>query len=182
MENNGRAKGFRGKVKLNPDILSSTQVVIPALIYQQICSWADKAYPHEGCGLLVGKFSSQGIKTVVRFAPLSNELLVRTIDEAPTLPKDRQGAGAGKTEFVMSADEFNREMLKAEKEDLDVIGVVHTHPDHPPRPSKIDASQPFLSQWSNIIVSVEKGKTKEMKSWFREDDNNPFLEEKIRVE
>src|ERR1041385_7949097 len=121
------------------------------------------------------------VKEVMRFAPLSNELLNVIVTDAPTLPSHRQGPGAGKTEFVMNPDEFNRAMLAAEKEGLDVVGVIHTHPDHPPRPSQIDASQPFLAQWSNLIVSVEKGKTKEMKSWFREKDEDPFVEETLQV-
>ncbi len=160
-------------------ILSSVQ--IPQSVYQEISQFADRAYPKEGCGLLIGRFSSDHKKVVVRFAPLTNELLVRTVTQAPTLPAHRQGEGAGKTEFVMSPSEFNREVLAAEKEELDVVGILHTHPDHPPRPSAIDSSQPFLAQWSNIIVSVENGKTKEMKSWFRENDNDAFVEEEIQV-
>ena len=161
--------------------MSSPQVVMPQSVVQQMVQWADAAYPHEGCGLLIGRFHSNGIKEVVRFTSLSNELLTKTVNNAPTLPPDRQGSGAGKTEFVMNPEEFNRETLKAEKEDLDIVGVVHTHPDHPPRPSQIDASQPLLAQWSNIIVAVEKGKTKEMKSWFRESDSEPFVEEVISI-
>lgn len=161
---------------------SPTQVSIPKNVYDAISQWADKAYPHEGCGLLIGRFSAGGVKDVVRLAPLTNELLVKTITGAPTLPSERQGQGAGKTEFVMSPDQFNQETIKAEKEGLDVVGVIHTHPDHPARPSKIDESQPFLAQWSNIIVSVQKGKTAEMRSWFREVDDQPFVEEKVHVQ
>jgi proteasome lid subunit RPN8/RPN11 len=157
----------------------STRVVLPQEVHRFISDWADRAYPNEGCGLLIGRFNKNQ-KEVVRFAPLTNELLTKTVTNATTLPAERQGAGAGKTEFVMDPGEFNRETLKAEKEGLDVVGVVHTHPDHPPRPSQVDASQPFLAQWSNIIVSVQKGTTKEMKSWFRETDNEPFLEEEIQ--
>ena len=162
-------------------MFSKTYVSIPQLVYQDLVQWADQAYPHEGCGLLIGRFTKDGGKEVVRFAHLTNELLGKIGTGAPTLPTERQGAGAGKTEFVMSPEEFNRETLKAEKEELDVIGVVHTHPDHPPRPSQIDASQPFLAQWSNIIVSVQKGTTQEMKSWFREVDDTPFVEEAIQI-
>jgi proteasome lid subunit RPN8/RPN11 len=160
-------------------------LALPKSVYDFIASWADQAYPHEGCGLLIGRFEKNQ-KSVVRFAPLSNRLLDTTTgrmsdDRFSTLPENRKGPGAGKTEFVMDPDQFNRESLKAEKEGLDVVGVVHTHPDHPPRPSQIDASQPFLAQWSNIIVAVEKGKTREMKSWFRETDDQPFSEEEIRI-
>lgn len=160
---------------------SQTSVLIPRSVYNDIVTWADAAYPHEGCGLLVGRFGANGQKEVVRLASLTNDLLRVTISDAPTLPSNRQGQGAGKTEFVMNPDEFNRVTLQAEKEGLDVIGVIHTHPDHPPRPSQIDSSQPFLAQWSNIIVSVQKGSTKEMKSWFREQDSDPFVEEVIKI-
>lgn len=145
-----------------------------------ISAWAEKAYPKEGCGLLIGRFKGD-TKEVVRLAPLTNELLARPIQNAPTLPQERQGSGRGGTEFVMDPNEFNRETLQAEKEGLDVVGVIHTHPDHPARPSKIDESQPFLAQWSNIIVAVEKGKLKDLKSWYRETDGIPFNEEQVKV-
>ncbi len=161
--------------------MSASSVVIPKDVYDGIARWAEKAYPNEGCGLLIGNFQNGGVKEVVRLAPLSNELLVKQVTGAPTLPTERQGAGAGKREFLMSPSEFNAETLRAEKEGLDVVGVIHTHPNHPPRPSQVDASQPFLAQWSNIIVAVHDGKTVDMKSWFRELDSDPFVEEEIRI-
>jgi proteasome lid subunit RPN8/RPN11 len=165
-----------------------TEVVIPKSVYHVISEWADKAYPNEGIGLLIGTMKG-GNKTVVRFAPLTNIILGKTVAQLSsqedarfsTLPDFRKHENSGKKEFAMDPQEFNRETLKAEKENLDVIGVVHTHPDHPPRPSETDASQPFLAQWSNIIVSVQMGKTKEMKSWFRDSDDQPFTEETIRT-
>ncbi|MFN0118728.1 MAG: Mov34/MPN/PAD-1 family protein [Elusimicrobiota bacterium] len=156
-------------------------LVVSAALKQIIFTWAEKAYPHEGCGLLIGQFLPGKGKEMIRLAALTNDLLGNENNIAPTLPEHRQGKGAGKTEFLMKPDEFNRETLKAEKEGLDVIGVIHTHPDHPAIPSKIDESQPFLAQWSNIIVSVQKGKAFEMRSWFREEDNQPFAEELIRI-
>ena len=158
-----------------------TTVIIPSGVAKDIETWSERAYPHEGCGLLVGRFDSSTKKSVLRFASLTNQLLTNSVNNAPTLPSERQGSGAGRTEFVMDPAEFNRATLEAEKEGLDVVGVVHTHPDHPARPSAIDASQPFLSQWSNIIVAVHGGKFLEMKSWFRDSDTDPFTEEDIQV-
>jgi len=160
---------------------SNSVVVIPKGMVQTIYQWAEKAYPNEGCGLLVGQFEEKNKKKVVRLATLTNQLLTKNINNAPTLPTERQGQGAGKTEFVMDPQEFNKEMLKAEQDGLDVVGIIHTHPDHPALPSRIDASQPFLAQWSNIIVAVHQGKTKEMKSWFREEDGQEFTEEQIVI-
>ena len=66
--------------------------------------------------------------------------------------------------------------LAAEKNNLDIVGLYHTHPDHPPRPSKTDESQPMLAGWINVIASVHGGKFKEAKAWWREDDKTPFAE------
>lgn len=154
---------------------------IPQSVFGNIRAWAQAAYPNEGCGLLIGRFGTNGQKDVIRLASLTNELLTKEIGNAPTLPQNRQGPGAGKTEFVMNPAEFNAEVLAAEKQGMDVVGIIHTHPDHPPRPSQIDASQPFLSQWSNVIVAVEKGQFKGMKSWFRDEETVPFSEEPIKV-
>jgi proteasome lid subunit RPN8/RPN11 len=157
-------------------------VVIPPAVRAAIAAWAEQAYPQEGCGLLIGQFDKGAVKRVVRLAPLTNRLLADTVTNAPTLPPGRQGAGAGKTEFYMDPAEFNAETLKAEREGNDVVGIIHTHPDHPAKPSAIDSSQPFLAQWSNIIVSVAQGRLADMKSWFRETDSEPFVEEVIAIE
>lgn len=159
--------------------MTQTRLLMPRSVDAAIRAWADAAYPNEGCGLLVGRFLPGERKEVVRLAPLTNGLLGRMVTGAPTLPEERQGSGAGKTEFLMDPAEFNQVTLAAEKEGLDIVGVIHTHPDHPARPSKVDEAQPFLAQWSNIIVAVERGRTREMKSWFRDTDGKPFVEEPL---
>ena len=158
-------------------ITIQTVVKIPRSVQDVITRWAEQAYPHEGCGLLVGRFAPDGVKEVVRLAPLRNKLLDGA--HAVTLPTERQNRP--EVGFTFDPNEFNSATLAAEKDGLDVVGVIHTHPDHPPRPSKIDESQPFLANWSNIIVSVQKGKMAEMKSWFRDADDRPFDEEAIKI-
>lgn len=154
-----------------------TFVDIPRSLYDSIARWAESAYPHEGCGLLIGRFEKDGAKRVVELKTLKNKLLEGTV--AVTLPAERQNRP--EIGFSFDPTEFNNATLAAEKDGFDVVGVIHTHPDHPPRPSKIDESQPFLAYWSNIIVSVQKGKTAEMKSWFRETDDVPFVEEALKI-
>lgn len=162
-----------------------TFVSIPGPVYDLIARWAEKAYPFEGCGLLLGIINGNG-RNVRKFVPMENKLLKKDFavvaerDIPVNLPVER--LSKPEIGFAMDPVQFSQETLKAGKEDLDVVGIVHTHPDHPPRPSKIDESQPFLAQWSNIIVAVHQAKTVDMKSWFRELDNEPFVEEEIRVE
>ena len=120
---------------------------------------AEAAYPFEGCGLLLGPLSSE--KVVTRVATLKNML---------------REEGRGRFDFTFSPQEFMSAQLAAEKENLDVVGIYHTHPDHPARPSKTDENQPMLSGWINVIASVHGGKFKEAKAWWREEDRNPFVE------
>jgi proteasome lid subunit RPN8/RPN11 len=123
---------------------------------------AQAAYPFEGCGLLLGPLSSEKVAT--RIAPLKNTL---------------RDEGRGRFDFAFSPQEFMAAQRAAEKEKLDVVGIYHTHPDHPPRPSKTDESQPMLSGWVNVIASVHGGKFKDAKAWWRGEDGRPFSEVRL---
>jgi proteasome lid subunit RPN8/RPN11 len=130
-----------------------------ASAWQSLIQHAEAAYPFEGCGLLLGPFAKE--KVAQKVVTLKNTL---------------REEGRGRFDFAFSAQEFMQAQKAAEKEKLDVVGLFHTHPDHPPRPSPTDTSQPMLSGWINIIASVHGGKFKEAKAWFREDDTQPFVE------
>jgi sulfite reductase beta subunit-like hemoprotein/proteasome lid subunit RPN8/RPN11 len=148
--------------------------------------WSESCYPYEGCGVLVGHFLPGGIRRVERFVPLKNQLREKTKAGVGVLETARATLGQraeteGQFEFVMDPAEFNRAVLAAEKEGLDVVGVLHTHPDHPARPSATDAAQPLLAGWSNVIVSVQKGHFAEARSWYRDEETAPFVEEVIEV-
>ncbi len=120
---------------------------------------SEQAYPFEGCGLLLGPLEKD--KNVQQVVALKNVL---------------REEGRGRFDFSFSPKEFMEAQMAAEKKNLDVVGIFHTHPDHPPRPSATDASQPMLAGWINVIASVHGGKFKEAKAWWREDEQTPFEE------
>jgi proteasome lid subunit RPN8/RPN11 len=162
-------------------------LIWPRSVVDGLKAWAEKCYPYEGCGVLLGRFEPDGNKRVLRFAPIPN--LLHDRDKAS--PEAIQVAEAtlgrrvdsqGQFEFVMDPGAFNRTALDAEKEGLDVVGILHTHPDHPAKPSPTDAAQPLLAMWSNVIVKVDQGRFIEMKAWVREEEKSPFEEEPINLE
>jgi proteasome lid subunit RPN8/RPN11 len=120
---------------------------------------AEAAYPFEGCGLLLGPYEKDKVAT--KIVLLKNVL---------------RDEGRGRFDFRFSPQEFAQAQIAAEKEKLDVVGIFHTHPDHPPRPSKTDEGQPMLAGWINVIASVLGGKFTDAKAWWREDDKVPFTE------
>ena len=82
--------------------------------------------------------------------------------------------GAG---FLFGTDQTQRTVLAIY---VLLIGVFHSHPDHPNKPSEFDMewAQPFFSY---IITSVDTGKAIESKSWRLLDDRSRFEEEKIKI-
>jgi len=87
--------------------------------------------------------------------------------------------GRGRFDFQFSPQEFAQAQLAADKRNLDIVGLYHTHPDHPAKPSKTDEGQPMLSGWISVIAGVHGGKFKEARAWWREDDSQPFEETQL---
>ena len=61
---------------------------------------------------------------------------------------------------------------------LDIVGYYHSHPDHPARPSEFDREHAWPGT-SYVIVSVEKGKAVDCRSWRLRDDRAAFDEERL---
>lgn len=127
-------------------------------IYNEIINHAKNSYPHEGCGVLVGRD-----KKVVRIYLLENINKERANDRYEINPGD-----------------LLRVEKEAKKDGLEVIGFFHSHPDHPDKPSEFDRTRawPF---YSYLIVSVHNGKDVSVKSWIFEDEKEPFREEEVII-
>jgi proteasome lid subunit RPN8/RPN11 len=73
-----------------------------------------------------------------------------------------------------------RTMLEADRDcrarGLEVVGVWHSHPDHPAEPSETDRAGAWEG-WSYIIVSVARAAVGTMRSWRLSGDR--FHEESI---
>ena len=74
------------------------------------------------------------------------------------------------------------EQLKAERyareNQLDVLGVYHSHPNHPSQASEFDRvhAMPF---WSYLIISCMNGKRAQVQSWRLREDRSQFDEETL---
>ncbi|OWY65734.1 hypothetical protein B7486_40260 [cyanobacterium TDX16] len=144
-----------------------------------ICSHAKSTYPHECCGLLLGKLS-QNDKILVEAIATENVWNPTAAANFQAI-EPNLNLGTQKNTYYTIASEV---MLKVQKEardrQLDIIGVYHSHPNHPAIPSEFDR----LCAWqtySYIIVSVLQGKAGEVLSWSL-DDNHQFQPEEIVVE
>ena len=74
-------------------------------------------------------------------------------------------------------------MLEAEKDargrGVDIVGIYHSHPDHPARPSEFDREHAF-PWYSYIVVSVHGGSRRDLTSWTLREDRSGFDAEEMR--
>jgi proteasome lid subunit RPN8/RPN11 len=104
---------------------------------------AERAYPHEGCGALLGS----GALGVLEALPLANRET-----EAP------------RTRFLVSPSDYLGAEEEAEARGLDLVGFWHSHPDHPARPSPTDRR----FAWEGLItlvISVQEGRSQSLTAW-----------------
>ena len=130
---------------------------------QRIHAHGEVAYPEEGAGLMLGSNQAED-KTVERLLEFANAW----------------EQSARHNRYLLTAEDVLHGEMEAARLGLDVIGVFHSHPDHPNRPSEFDRewAMPFLSY---VITSVQSGVAVESRSWLLSEDRSAFTEESIIV-
>lgn len=121
------------------------------------------AYPYEGCGLLLGQVED-GVNVVTAVRPLPNVWPV---------------AEEKRTRFRIAADDWRDVEMEAIFAGLDVLGVFHSHPDHPPIASPRDLAWAAWSGYSYLITEIRAGQPAASRSWQLQSDRSGFVEEKI---
>jgi len=128
----------------------------------EISRHGERDYPHECCGLLLGRFAGDGGKHLVETYPISNA---------------REEAARHHRSLILPEELMRGERYAREK-GLDVLGNYHSHPDHPAVPSQYDLEHAWPT-WSYIIVSVRAGESADLRSWEMQPDRSRFDEEEI---
>lgn len=150
--------------------------ITPA-VAQQIADEAEHAYPNECVGLLIGKLDGTD-KLVSIVFPAKNSWAgqVRLAEhDDPSSQRER---------FYLDPQDYLRADKAARARGLDVVGVYHSHPDHPARPSdrdRVGAHGAGGPSFSFAIQSVEQGRATEFRSWILSADGQHFEPETCLV-
>ena len=136
---------------------------------------AESTYPDECCGLLLGKLS-QGSKTLEEVVATENAWSVQAAESFPAIDAIELGSNK-RHHYTIAPEVMLRAQRQARDRQLDIIGIYHSHPDHPAMPSEFDRVYAWY-QYSYIIVSVPQGKAGTLKSWSL-DNNHQFQPEEI---
>jgi len=140
--------------------------ISPSLV-DQLHAHLEEAYPGEGAGFLLGH-ERDGRRTV------------KAIME---LPNSREES-ARYNRFLLTAEDFLKAELEADRLGLDVVGVFHSHPDCPNRPSEYDRE--WAMPWFSYIITRVDGQDGTARavsdlSWRLVDSRDGYIEEDITL-
>ena len=112
---------------------------------------AVKAFPDECCGFMFGNEDAAG-RVVTLALPINNAAVENR-----------------KRRFVISPKDYMKGEQYAIENEVALLGIYHSHPNHPAIPSEHDrvAAQPFFSY---VIISVQNGIVDHTRSWVLNDD------------
>ncbi len=116
-------------------------------------------FPNECCGFMFGK-EEEGVRSITSITIVNNSK-----------------EGDKRRRFEISPMDYIQAERFADDTDLNLLGVYHSHPNHPSVPSEHDRlnAQPYFSY---VILSIANGKFASVQSW-RLNDDQQFEEEKI---
>ena len=120
-------------------------ILIPSPLLAHIVNDAERAYPEECCGLLIGEGDPAATVAITRVVSSPNLTSSGKVDSFEVDPKLR---------FDL--------MRELEGGAHRIVGHYHSHPDHPARPSRRDIEMAWEPEmvWliTSVIASVTGGK------------------------
>lgn len=136
---------------------------ITQAILTEIHAHGENAYPEEGAGFLLGSADGE-LRQVIAILGLSNA-------REDTARHNR---------YLLTPQDYLRGEQEGERQGLVVLGVFHSHPNHPNRPSEYDRE--WAMPWfSYLITSVQAGRSAESRAWRLVEDRTEFVEEMIII-
>jgi len=157
---------------------------------EQINRAATAAYPLECCGLLLGhrlalaeeRSGQGGDRQVVDVAPAENRWdasLQGVTDPTLAVPDGETRHLDRHRRFWIDPEMMLKVQRQARDLNLDIIGIYHSHPEHPAWPSECDRRLAW-PVYSYVIVSVTAGQVADCRSW-QLDDQHQFRPEAIKI-
>lgn len=143
----------------DPTSKEAPAVRLAPAVHETIRREAARAYPHEGCGALLGPEPDVVLETL----PLANE-----------------ESASPRTRFVVSPLDYLSVEEQADARGLKLLGFWHSHPDHPARPSATDREYAWPGLLT-LVIAVERGEPAEITAWDVDGAQSPFRRRELRT-
>jgi proteasome lid subunit RPN8/RPN11 len=135
--------------------------------YEALRRHGEETYPHECCGVLLGRVDDDNARIVSATARCGN---TRTDS-----PQNR---------YNIDPRELVRIQREGRDRGEDIVGFYHSHPDHPAQWSPTDLAEAHWFGCSYVITSVEKGKavlTNSFELSGSDEGDKQLIDEKVEV-
>ena len=146
------------QLREHPEAPRPAVVRIPLRLSRRLRKLAVAGHPHEVCGLLVGTVDGRA-SVVTRITEARNLAVERLSDR-----------------YTLDPTDFLRADAEARRDGLEILGVWHTHPDHPARPSATDLEAAWEG-YTYLILSVRRGGVVDARAWTLETGS--FVEQRF---
>jgi proteasome lid subunit RPN8/RPN11 len=133
-------------------------IELPAAIVEDIRRHGADTYPEECCGGLLGK-RRDGVDGAVRV------LRAERVENRRADQRSRR--------YAIDPRDYLRLERLAERTGLTVVGIYHSHPDHPAVPSEFDREH-ALPNFHYLIVAVGAGRAGDFACWVLNEDREAF--------
>ena len=137
----------------------NSSLILDPIVEALINTHAIEAFPYECCGFLFG-----------------DDKYGRHIQSAQRVPNSK--VGDKRRRFEIAALDYLRAEQFALQHSTHLLGIYHSHPNHPAIASKHDLAK-AMPYFSYVIASVTTDKVIDLKSWKLLDDKREFAEEQI---
>ena len=142
--------------------INMSEIVLTQDIINSFLQHGEDDYPFECCGFIIGHFiDEKSVGTEYIAVPNTKEE-----------NKERR--------FLIDPMVYQDTEDLADEKGLSIISIVHSHPNHPDRPSEFDRNHAWPG-FSYIIMSIKKGTSAGYRSWKLDQDRIKFIEEKITI-
>jgi proteasome lid subunit RPN8/RPN11 len=144
-----------------------SSLFIPRTIYDQIRAHGEETYPHECCGVLLGRPAESGWQVVA------------------AIRAGNTRTDSAHNRYQIAPVELVRIEREALGQGLEIAGFYHSHPDHPAQWSATDFAEAHWLSCSYVITEVAKGKAAATNSFLLSgttEEDKHFEQETIQVE
>jgi proteasome lid subunit RPN8/RPN11 len=139
---------------------------IPKDLYGQLRAHGEETYPHECCGILLGRADEDGVhvKQLIRAGNTRTDSAHNRYHIAPQelIAAQREGRRAG----------------------LDIVGFYHSHPDHPAQWSTTDFAEAHWFGCAYVITGVEKRRAAITNSFLLTgagEEDKAFVDQEVHI-
>lgn len=141
---------------------------------------AEQAYPHEGCGLLLGRFDALADqKTLIDVALLDNAWSADVATDLAAQGHSDSATLTSRRRYWIDPKDLLATQRQARENGLAIIGVYHSHPDAEAVPSRCDRELAWPT-YAYIIVSVRNGTAVDLQNW-QLDSDHQFQPEPLKI-